>query len=68
MNIEQQLANVLAAHDEWRMSDGESGVQLDLSDAILYGVNLSGACLNHTDMRGAFLRNKNNCDQHGVER
>ncbi len=43
--IEQQLANVLAAHREWVKTKGKTGVQLDLSSAFLTGADLTSANL-----------------------
>jgi len=53
LTIQQQLANVLAAHDKW-LDDGISGTRLDLAN-----VNLSGAIMCNANMRRADLTNAN---------
>jgi len=53
MTIEQQLANVMAAHQKWIDTDGKLGLRLDLSGENLWGANLRDAQMYSVDLRGA---------------
>jgi len=53
--IKQKLIDVLAAHAEWVKTDGQAGVQLNLSDADLTDAELTGAKLNDANLCNADL-------------
>ncbi len=55
--IEQQLANVLAAHTEWVETGQQAGTRLNLRDADLQGANLTSADLSLANLTEAKQRN-----------
>ncbi len=56
---EDELKEVLEAHERWVQSDGKEGERAHLRDANLEGAHLGGANLEGAYLRGANLRGAN---------
>ena len=54
---QEELDEILLAHEKWLESDGKGGVRANLSYANLRGANLRNADLSYANLRGANLRN-----------
>ncbi|MEE9614169.1 MAG: pentapeptide repeat-containing protein [Thermodesulfobacteriota bacterium] len=52
---EDELKEILVAHEKWVDSRGKEGARADLSEAELSGADLSGANLFKADLSGAIL-------------
>jgi uncharacterized protein YjbI with pentapeptide repeats len=53
--VSTYIKDVLARHQEWLDSNGESGEKADLSSGILHQADLHKANLERADMKGARL-------------
>ena len=54
---QEELDEILLAHEKWLESDGKGGVRADLSGANLRNADLRNADLSNANLRGANLRN-----------
>ena len=56
---EEELKQILAAHETWLETGGEKGKQADLSRTDFQGADLGGANLQGADLGGANLQGAN---------
>ncbi len=52
---EEELKQILAAHETWLETDGEEGKRADLSRTDLQDANLESAILREANLQGAIL-------------
>ncbi len=56
---QEELKQILEAHQKWLESDGKEGKQADLTRANLQGANLQEADLSDANLQGAILSDAN---------
>jgi uncharacterized protein YjbI with pentapeptide repeats len=57
---EEDLKQILAAHETWLEAGGKEGKQADLSHTNLHGADLQGADLIYANLQGASLTKARN--------